>query len=228
MRVVIVGASRFGTSTAQELLANGHEVVLVDEKPERLKAAREHLDCGMVEGDGSLPTVQRDAFGDHADALVLLTNMDDVNILAAVVGRSVGFPRVVPQIVRPELLSVCEELGLTDLITPHAMVARSIVRVVEGGADAALDLRHFKGVQVLGYRIGKRCHGWTASDFELPEQARIIGLARGEEGEDFVFDIEELREGDRLILVASPKAHAKLDALFAEPPEPARNDKDPD
>ncbi|EEX13196.1 Trk potassium uptake system protein [Citreicella sp. SE45] len=223
MRVVIVGASRFGQATAKELLESGHEVVLVDENPERLESARETLDCGMVHGDGCLPTVQRDAFGDHADALVALTNADDVNVLAAAVGRSVGFPRVVPQIVRPELLSVCQELGLSDLITPHATVARSIVRVLEDGADAALDLRYYKGVQVLGYKIGKRCHGWTVADFELPEKARIIGIARGENEEEFVFDIDELCEGDRLIIVAAPKAHEKLDALFAEPPEPAEN-----
>lgn len=116
MRIVVVGASRFGQATTRQLLDKGHEVVLVDSDRSRLESLEEDLDCGMLHGDGSLPSIQRDAYGDHADALVLLTNSDDVNILAAAVGKSIGFERVLPQIVRGELISVCEELGLEDLI----------------------------------------------------------------------------------------------------------------
>ncbi len=213
MRIVIIGASRFGTATATRLSENGHEVVMIDHDAERLDALSDELDCGMIHGDGTLPSVQRDAYGDHADALIALTNQDDVNILAAAVGRSVGFDRVVPQIVRPELLAVCEELGLKDLITPHATVARSLVDVIEDHNDATLDLRLHKGLQVVGYQIGKQRAGVCVRDLDLPRDSKVIAVTRGED-ESLVFDDTELQEDDLLIIVAARGVKPELDKLF--------------
>lgn len=212
MRIVIVGASRFGAATARTLIKGGHEVVLVDMDEARLEELGEELDCGLIHGDGSLPSVQRDAFADHADALVLLTNEDDVNILAAVVGRSVGFERVVPQIVRPELLAVCEELGLDDLITPHATVARSIVRALEEGKGAAVDLRLSEGLTVRRYPAGKAA-GQEAGALELPEGVRAIAVSR--EGRQILIEPGvTLQEGDQLVVAVRGSALDEMEARF--------------
>ncbi|WP_233495414.1 potassium channel family protein [Rhodosalinus halophilus] len=216
MRIVIVGASRFGIATAEQLVEEGHDVVLVDQDGAKLERLAEEIDCGFLEGDGSLPSVLRDAYADGADALVLLTNVDDVNILAALVGRSVGYPRVVPQIVRRQLLAVCDELGLENLITPHATVARSIVRSLEEHADTALDLRAYSGFDVLGYKVQAAQDGQGVSDLGLPKQARAIALTR--EGEDRLLDEDTtVREGDLLIVAVAPDAQDRMDQLFAEP-----------
>ena len=68
MRIVIVGASRFGINTASQLIEKRHEVLMIDKDLERLKEIGEQLDCGMIHGDGSLPSIQREAFADHAVA----------------------------------------------------------------------------------------------------------------------------------------------------------------
>lgn len=214
MRIVVVGASRFGQATTRQLLDKGHEVVLVDSDRSRLESLEEDLDCGMLHGDGSLPSIQRDAYGDHADALVLLTNSDDVNILAAAVGKSIGFERVLPQIVRGELISVCEELGLEDLIAPHSRVARSIVRLLEDNDDAAMELRFHKGLQLVGYQIPKRLDGATVRDLDLPERCRAIGIARGEV-EDLVSEDTKLDAGDKLVLLVDENVKSDLDTYFS-------------
>lgn len=215
MRIVIVGASRFGVATAEQLINTGHEVVLVDNDRDKLDEVAEDLDCGLVHGDGSLPTVQREAFGDHADALILLTNTDDVNIMAAVVGRSVGFERVIPQIVRSELVSVCEELGLDDLITPHQTLARSLLRMIEDRSDAALELRFRNGLTLRGYTIGAALAGRRIRDIDLPERCRVLGLATDDE-ERLADPGTELEEGQRLIVVIADDAVDEVDALFEE------------
>lgn len=214
MRIVIVGASRFGQTTAQQLLEKGHEVVLVDSDRAKLESLEETLDCGMLHGDGSLPSIQREAFGDHADALVLLTNSDDVNILAAAVGQSIGFERVVPQIVRAELISVCEELGLEDLIAPHSRVARSIVRLLEDNDDASMELRFHKGLHVVGYQVPARLDGRRVGTLDLPDRSRAIGIARGED-ENLVSDDTCLTKDDKLVLLADDSAKTELDRFFA-------------
>jgi trk system potassium uptake protein TrkA len=228
MRIVVVGASRFGQATTRQLLDKGHEVVLVDSDRAKLESLEEELDCGMLHGDGSLPSIQREAFGDHADALVLLTNSDDVNILAAAVGKSIGFDRVLPQIVRAELISVCEELGLEDMIAPHPRVARSIVRLLEDNDDAAMELRFHKGLQVVGYQVPKHLNGESVGELKLPDSCRAIGIARGED-ENLVSDDTQLHTGDKLVLLVDDSAKSDLDAFFEVEEDnapPPKNEED--
>lgn len=218
MRMVIVGASRFGMATARQAIKQGHEVVIVDKDAAWLEEIADEMDCGLIHGDGTLPTVQRDAFADHADALVLLTNEDEVNIVAAAVGRSVGFERVVPQIVRSELLAVCEELGLKDLITPHDTVARSIMGALERKDDASLDLRVHEGFHVLGYEIGERLAGQAVGALTLPEPTRVIAVSRAgtDSGVDELVTPETtLGRGDRLIVAVGNEAREEMAELFA-------------
>ncbi|WP_121629228.1 potassium channel family protein [Tropicibacter alexandrii] len=223
MRIVIVGASRFGVATAEQLIETGHQVVLVDTDRDKLDQVAEDLDCGMLQGDGSLPTVQREAFGDHADALILLTNTDDVNIMAAVVGRSVGFARVVPQIVRSELVSVCEELGLEDLVTPHQTLARSLLRMLEDHSDAALELRFRNGLTVRGYTIGDQLAGTRIGALDLPDRCRVMGVA--DDYEERLGDADTvLEQGNRLILVAEDDVIDEVDAIFEAEGSPDRPD----
>jgi trk system potassium uptake protein len=213
MRIIIVGASRFGIATARELIGDGQEVVIVDQDSERLEKLADQLDCGFLQGDGTLPTVLRDAFGDHADALVLLTNEDDVNILAAVVGRSIGFDRVIPQIVRNELLTVCDELGLEDVITPHSTVARSIVEALKDNSDTSVDLRLHKGIRVVGYSISADHDGKKVGELALPKDSRVIALAHGEE-ETLVDDSTELCQGDHLIVAVATGSLKELEEVL--------------
>ena len=88
MHITILGASRFGVATVRNLIEQGHEVVLIDIDRDRIDELADGLDCAMICGDGTLPSTLRDAFGDGSDALVALTNEDDVNILASATSAS--------------------------------------------------------------------------------------------------------------------------------------------
>lgn len=213
MKIAIVGASRFGVATAEQLLQSGHQVVLVDSDRDKLDEIAETLDCGMLHGDGSLPTVLREAFGDQADALLLLTNTDDVNIMAALVGRSVGYERVIPQIVRSELVAVCEELGLDDLVTPHQTLARSLLRMLEDHSDATLDVRFRKGLTVRAFTIGAKLDGTAVGALDLPVGCRVVGAA-WDDVERLAHDDTQLRQGMRIILVCEDEIVEELDAKF--------------
>ncbi|MGR3435928.1 MAG: potassium channel family protein [Shimia sp.] len=212
MRLVIVGASRFGIATARQAQEAGHSIVLVDRDREALEGLEDTLDCGRIHGDGAMPDVLRDAYGDGADALLLLTNSDDVNVLAALVGRSVGFERVIVQIIRPELSRVCAELGLDDRITPFTTVARSIVHMLDGPDDEAGG-GAIEGAERVLIDVGAPLAGRRLGKVDLPAGARIAAALR-EASDDWLDDDATLREGDRLIVFARPDARqAVIDAL---------------
>ncbi|MEM1373344.1 MAG: NAD-binding protein [Pseudomonadota bacterium] len=213
MRIVVVGASRLGRATITALLEKGHDAVLVDKSAARLDALADEFDCGMIEGDGTFPKILSDAYGDGADGLLLMTNHDDVNILAAVVGRSIGYERVTLQIVRPELLSICDELGLEDIVTPHVTVAQSIIRSLEDDPDIWTQLDAIDDLHFARYCISGDLSGQTLGAVDLPGNARVVAVL--EDGEKTLTGPDtKLREGQTLLLATSEDDREALDGLF--------------
>jgi len=124
MRAVFIGASSLTVMTAEILLKRGHEVVIVECRKERIDELSQDLDCGFVHGDGTTPAIQRETDPAHSDFLFCLATNDQVNIIASLVGRSLGFPRVVTKIVNPEFEHICLELGLEETIIPAGTMGR--------------------------------------------------------------------------------------------------------
>ncbi|MFP7673971.1 potassium channel family protein [Marivita sp. S0852] len=215
MHITVLGASRFGLATVRQLIEDGHEVVLIDIDENRLDELSDGLDAAMICGDGTLPSTLRDAYGDGSDALVALTNKDDVNILSAIVGRSVGFERVVPQIVRSELLSVADELKLDDIITPHESLARSIVTGLTQNSEMDTDLALHRELRITNHTVPPEMDGKQIKDLDLPENARPIAHA-GEDRETFADPDVYLTKGDRILFVVSQDDADALQAVFSE------------
>jgi trk system potassium uptake protein len=124
MRAVFIGASSLTVMTAEILLKRGHEVVIVEHDKERINELSKDLDCGFVQGDGTTPAIQRETDPEHSDFLFCLAGNDQANIIASLVGRSLGFPRVVTKIVNPEFEHICLELGLEETIIPAGTMGR--------------------------------------------------------------------------------------------------------
>lgn len=124
MRAVFIGASSLTAVTADILLQQGHEVVIVESHKDRIDELNKTLDCGFVHGDGTTPAIQRETDPEHSDFLFCLAGNDQVNIIASLVGRSLGFPRVVTKIVNPEFEHICLELGLEETIIPDGTMGR--------------------------------------------------------------------------------------------------------
>ncbi|MEJ6389448.1 potassium channel family protein [Gymnodinialimonas ulvae] len=180
MRVTILGASRFGAAIAEQLIDANHEVVLVDKDRARLDKLSERLDCGMIEGDGTMPTVLREAFRDGDDVFIAVTNASDDNILASIVARSVGYGRVIPQITSMELMDVCHELELNDVINPHATVADSICSGLEDRTAVDQDATLHHELAFKRILVSEAMAGQVFGDLDVPEYARPIALVRDE------------------------------------------------
>ncbi len=129
MRAVFVGASSLSLMTANLLLKRGHEVVIIERNKEYIAELSETLDCGYLHGDGDKPALLKEADPDNTDVLFCLTGDDRSNILASLVGRSLGFKRVVTRIEDPELEHICLELGLEDTIIPARTIGRFLADI---------------------------------------------------------------------------------------------------
>jgi trk system potassium uptake protein TrkA len=132
MRIVFVGAGELSVNTARLLVERGHEVVIIEADRDRIEELSEELDCSFLRGDGSRPHILREADPKHTDLLFCLTDNDQNNIIASLVGRTLGFSRMVTRIQDPDFETICLELGLEDTIIPARTISRYLADIASG------------------------------------------------------------------------------------------------
>lgn len=208
MRAVFIGAGSIATMTARILLRRGHEVVIIEKNKERIEALSEHLDCGFLHGDGSTPAILREADPEHTDALFCLAGNDQTNIIASLVGRSLGFARVITRIADLEFEHICIELGLDDTIIPSRTIGRYLADSFQG-----LNLLELSGmIKDEARMFSFVAHGLdqkSVSEIDFPAQTRMVCLYR--EGKFVPVDGDtKVRDGDEIVVITHSKHLAAL------------------
>jgi len=221
MRCVFVGAGELSIETAKLLVDRGAEVVIIEANREKIDDLSEELDCSFLEGDGSKPHLLEEVNPEQTDFLFCLTDNDQHNIIAALVGRSLGFDKVVLQIYDVDYLPICRELGLDNTIVPAQTISRYLADMV-AGIDI-LELSSFiKGeARFMLFEIGEGQSG-KAGELDLPEETRVVCRYRGPE---FVLTDAEtaLKAGDEVLVLTHSRYLGELAERFR--PEKADNGK---
>ena len=220
MRAVFVGASALVVMTARFLLRRRHEVVIIEQDKARIDALASELDCGFLYGDGSKPAILREADPAHTDVLYCLTNHDQTNILASLVGRSLGFSRIVTKIDDPEFEHICIELGLEDMIIPSRTIGRYLADLFQG-----MNLLDLSGVIKDEARIftfvAHDNDEAAVHDLNLPGESRVICLYRNSKFVS-VEDDTRIKTDDEVVIITHSKNLAALHERWGVQPETVR------
>ena len=182
MRIVIVGAGKFGYSIA-ELLANEEfDVVLVDQDETRLEAARNTLDVLTIAANGASPITMNDPDIREADILIAVTAGDEVNMIACILAKKHGITHTVARIRDMQFLSEAKEylkqnFDIDLMLNPELITAREIYRILM--TPAALDVEDFASGKVRLFETKVTRHSPLANiplkDLEMPK-AVLAGM----------------------------------------------------
>lgn len=177
MRIVIVGAGSLAVMTARQLLERRNEVIIIERDRERIDELAEGLDCGYIQGDGSKPAILREANPGASGLLLCLSDDDQDNIIAGLVGKELGFERVAVRIEDPEYEHICMELGLENTIVPDRTIARFLVDLAEGHDPLELSSVMRAGVRFFQF-VARAEHEGRAADLPLPQDTRAVVVYR--------------------------------------------------
>lgn len=213
MRVAFVGASSIALATARALSRRGHDVVIVDLDRERLDQIAQDLDGGFLHGDGTRPAVLREVDPKHTDVLLCLTGSDQTNLIASLVGRSLGFGRVVTRIDEGDFEHIAIELGLEDTVVPSRTISRFLADIVEGRDILELSAA-LKGDATFFVFVAAEEDAGPVDSLALPEQARVTHFYR--DGELHLASPDaRLEKGDEVVVVAHRKHQGALKERWA-------------
>src|ERR1035437_4066917 len=124
MKIVIVGCGRVGSTLAENLDSDGHEVIIFDIRTAAFDRLPETFKGAAVRGDGTDEEVLRRSGAQGADIFLALTEGDNRNIMAAQLAtESFAIPQVIAKINDPVRAAAYSELGVVTLCRTNIMVA---------------------------------------------------------------------------------------------------------
>ena len=134
MKVIIIGAGFTGVQLARALVAEGNDVSLIDKDAGRVRNARNKLDCTVVQAEGNCLKTLEDAGLPSADAVVALTEDDEVNMVTCAL-IAPAYPDVLKIArVRNDACYAGAITGVDRMIHPDVEAAAAICRAMNHGA----------------------------------------------------------------------------------------------
>lgn len=205
MKIVIVGDGKVGSTLMRQLAKEGHDIVIIDNKPEVLEQALNSYDVMTIEGNGAVYEVQKQAGVDKADLLVAATSSDELNMISCMVGKKMGVKYAVSRVRNPEyseqLFLMRDELGIDMVINPEYTASQEISRILRFPTALKVETFTRGKAELVEIKIynGSKLDGQSLSTLSHKYQVKILVCAVQREGKviiptgDFV-----LQSGDKV------------------------------
>jgi trk system potassium uptake protein TrkA len=191
MKIIIIGAGLVGSSLAEALLQQGHDIAVIERDTARGEYIADKLDVLLVNGSGSNPQDLEHAGLHDADMVITATPVDEVNLIACMIARQYGVPHRIARIRNAGFITESEQLkpehfGITQVIYPEEHTLNAVLNYVE--TPFAIDAQDFSGRTVLlrSYRITENMPLANRSLIDLRNDPKgnmllVVGIIRDEQ-----------------------------------------------
>ncbi|GAA0964782.1 TrkA family potassium uptake protein [Actinocorallia libanotica] len=217
MRIAIAGAGAVGRSIAQELLENGHEVLLIDKDPKAIKVEMVPRAEWLLADACEISSLD-DAALERCQVVVASSGDDKVNLVVSLLAKTeYGVPRVVARINHPKNEWLFNESWGVD-------VAVSTPRLLSALVEEAVSVGDL--VRLMTFRQGDAnlveltlpddapLNGQRVGTVQWPRDTALVAILR--EGRVLVPSKDDtLEAGDELMFVASQDVEDELGDLLS-------------
>jgi trk system potassium uptake protein TrkA len=214
--IIVAGGGKVGFYLARELIAQSHEVLLIEKSRSRCEMIAAELGNVVQRGNADEATVQEEAGTNRADVVVAVTGDDEDNlVICQVAKRRFNVPRVVARINNPKNEQIFRLLGIDATVSSTDLILSVIEQEIpEQALVPLLRLRH-ADVEVIDITLPKdsSLDGVALRDVRLPPESLVAFVIRGGES-IFPTGATTLRAGDEILALTRPKHEEELRRLF--------------
>jgi trk system potassium uptake protein len=214
--VVVIGGGNVGYYLTRELLAAGHEVVMIEKDPPRARLIAEELGSIVIPNDGCEGRYQAEAGMGRADVVAAVTGDDEDNLVACQVAKmKFNVPRAIARVNNPKNEELFRHLAIDETVSP----TRSILAVIEHEIPVhdLLHLAELEGgeVQIVEAQLDADSPvvGQELRSLNLPEGSHVAVLIRDDRAIS-VRPETRLQDGDKLLAITSSEREAELRSLL--------------
>ena len=215
-RVTIIGGGDVGLQVATRLEECDDVEVRIVERGEgrgAILAARLTRTL-VINGDGTdLEFLESEDVG-RSDVLVCVIDNDERNLLASLLGRQLGVPKIVTRVSRPGNLRLFERVGIDVALSARGAAVASILHQISGGTSSLLAVLEHGEARVLELTVSKDFEPRQLKGIGTPEDVIVAAILRDDHaivprGDD------RIDPGDRILVFCTRAAADRVQSYFS-------------
>ncbi|MBN8866923.1 MAG: TrkA family potassium uptake protein [Solirubrobacterales bacterium] len=216
MYVIVAGAGKVGVNLTRELLGQGHEVTLIENRRQRYLGVEQLLEHNVLYGDASELWVLERAGIERADMVIAVTGDDEDNILICQVAKEkYGIDRIIARVNNPSNRAHFDLLGIKPVVSATELILRLLEHEVpHHNLVHLLDLEE-EEIEIIEIRLGPKSPvvGKTVGELNTPDNTLVIAIIR--DGRGVVPNASTAFEaGDDILAVLDPDREEELKSIF--------------
>lgn len=223
--VMLIGGSRVAVYLTGMLQKTGARVRIIESNPQKAQSLAEKLPSAqLICADGTSASLLSSENAEQMDTAVLLTNIDEENMILAMYLSRIGVPQVITKVNRTEFGMMLNDRGVDRVVSPKKLCANVIVRYVRAmqntDGSSVIALHHLVDgrVDALEFAVtgATKNLGRTLREIQLKPNILISSINRRGRiivpgGNDFI------EAGDTVVVVTtSERVILDLNDIFAQ------------
>lgn len=219
MKIIIAGCGKIGTTVIGSLVAEGHDIVAIDNSPEVIAEITNLYDVMGLCGNVADSDILIEAGASDAELFVAFTGSDELNMLSCFLARKMGAKNTIARIRTPEyndqsLSFMKQHLELSMSINPERLAAHEIFNLLKFPTALKIESfsRRYLEIVTIKLKEDSFLDGIKLSDLRSKFDAKVLVccIQRGDEvyipDGNFV-----LKSGDKIGITST---HAEFQKLF--------------
>lgn len=221
---VIVGGGKIGYYLVRQLLELGIQVKVIEQDRARCDQLSEwYPKADVICADGTDQDILLEEGLAASDACIMLTGIDEENIILSLYAKKIGVDKIVTKINRSSLLSISESVGLENSISPKETTAELVLQYVRAKQNSAnsniinlyrLAENKLEAIEFI-VRSGLKHVNVPLKELRINPGFLIAGIIRGNKriipsGEDM------LKVDDSVVVVTTNRMISSLDEMFQD------------
>ncbi|MEM6894244.1 MAG: Trk system potassium transporter TrkA [Bacteroidota bacterium] len=214
--VMILGGSKVGFKTAQDLCTKKFNVKLVEKNKEKAFDIADELPHALViNGDGRNVELLDEESLESMDAFIAVTGNSETNIMSCLVAKSKSIKKTIALVENMDYFQLSHSIGVDTLINKKLLAANNIFRYIRRGEVLAITRLNNLNAEILEFEVKATSlvNGEIIRELDFPREASIGGVIRDGKGIIALGDFKIL-EGDRVVVCCLPKAIPRIEKLF--------------
>jgi len=211
--IIVVGGGRIGYYLTKALLAEGHEVLIVEKNATYCQNINEELGGVCFHGDGCEAATLAEIGTGRADMVVAVTGDDEDNLVACQVAKhKFNVPRTIARIRNPQNEILFKKLGIDVTVSGTNIILESIEQEVPTHPlTHLLDIRD-KGLEIVDVKIppDSTTVGKPVKELKLPPESVLSLIIRKTSKPVVPTGNTIVQAEDRIIAVTDPESEEAL------------------
>lgn len=217
MYIAIAGGGKVGRSIAVDLLADGHDVTIIEKIEDRCEELLRDHDLLVIHGDACDVRYLEQARLERADVFAATTHDDDDNFVSCQLAlTSFNVPRAISRVNSPRNEEIFERMNI-EAVSTTSLISRLIREEVTVGDMIHLYTLRGGKVNLVEMDIPPGATpARPVAELHLPRESVLVAIFRG--ADDIIIPRGDsmLEAGDQVIALTTPELEDDLRAAVLD------------